>query len=58
MVHRYVCQSTQVLQVDEPDCENHLCIRGCVPGVDWVLGVYYRCENAAMEPLGFLLTSS
>jgi hypothetical protein len=31
MVRRYVCQSTQIFQMDEPDCPDHLCIRCCVP---------------------------
>jgi hypothetical protein len=56
MERRYVRQSTQILQMDGPDCENYFRIRCCVPGVNRVLGVYHRCENVAMGCWGTILT--
>jgi hypothetical protein len=44
---RYDGQSTQVLQMDWSDCENHVCVHGCVPGFHGVFGVSLRCKNVS-----------
>ena len=44
---RHDDQSTQVLQMDWSDCQNHVCVHGCVPGFHRVFGVSLRCKNVS-----------
>jgi hypothetical protein len=40
IVYRHVHESPQVLQMECENGQNHIRIYGCVPSVDWILGIH------------------